>query len=255
MGYGSGVSKKQVLIAGISGAIGHALAVRLLEHDPGVSIVGLCRNPSAVTFSEEHAGRILLIPWDAAESSSTRTVVEKLKALVPVEAGLDTVIYAAGILHGPGMKPEKRLEDLDARAFAHAFAVNATGFAMLVQAVSPWLRHRRFKRIVAVSAKVGSIGDNGFGGWYAYRSSKAALNMLVRNLSIELPRKYRPVACVAVHPGTTLSPLSRPFTRSLAKLNVHEPGETAGNILKVAEGLTEDDNGAFLGWDGSAIPW
>ena len=246
---------KQILIAGISGAIGHALAVRLLEQDPGVSIVGLCRSPSEVAFSREQAGRILLIPWEATESSSTLAVVEKLKASVPLEVGLDTVIYAAGILHGPGMTPEKRLEDLDAQAFAHAFAVNATGFAMLIQAVSPWLRHRRFKRIVAVSAKVGSITDNGFGGWYAYRSSKAALNMLVRNLSIELPRKYRPVACVAVHPGTTLSPLSRPFTRSLAQLTVHEPGETADNLLRVAEGLTEEDNGTFLGWDGSVIPW
>lgn len=246
---------KQVLIAGISGAIGHALAVRLLEQDPGVSIVGLCRNPSAVAFSEEHAGRVLLIPWDAAESSSAPAAAEKLKAVVPVEAGLDTVIYAAGILHGPGMTPEKRLEDLDTQAFTHAFAVNATGFAMLIQAVSPWLRHRQFKRIVAISAKVGSITDNGFGGWYAYRSSKAALNMLVRNLSIEVPRKHWPVACVALHPGTTLSPLSRPFTRSLAKLQVHEPEETADNILRILERLTENDNGTFLGWGGSVIRW
>lgn len=245
----------QVLIAGISGAIGHALAVRLLERDPGVSIVGLCRNPSVVAFSEEHIDRVSLIPWDAAETSSAPAAAEKLKAVVPEESGLDTVIYAAGILHGPGMTPEKRLEDLGAQAFAHAFAVNATGFAMLIQAVSPWLRHRRFKRIVAVSARVGSITDNGFGGWYAYRSSKAALNMLVRNLSIELPRKYRPVACVALHPGTTLSPLSRPFARSLAQLTVHQPEETADNLLRVAEGLTEADNGTFLGWDGSAIPW
>ncbi|MEP1216743.1 MAG: SDR family oxidoreductase [Marinobacter sp.] len=246
---------KQVLIAGISGAIGHALAVRLLEQDPGVSVVGLCRDPSAVAFSEDYSGRILLVPWNAADSCSAPAAAEKLKAVLSVETGLDAVIYAAGILHGPGMAPEKRLEDLDAQAIAHAFAVNATGFAMLIQAMSPWLRHRRFKRIVAVSARVGSITDNGFGGWYAYRSSKAALNMLVRNLSIELPRKYRPLACVAVHPGTTLSPLSKPFTRSLAQLRVHQPEETAANILSVAERLTEDDNGTFLSWDGSVIPW
>ncbi len=246
---------KQVLIAGISGAIGHALARRLLEKDSELSIVGLCRDPSSVALGEEQAARVILIPWDAAESGSARAAAEKLKEVVPEESGLDTVIYAAGILHGPGMTPEKRLEDLDAQAFAHAFAVNATGFAMLVQAISPWFRHRRFKRIVAVSAKVGSITDNGFGGWYAYRSSKAALNMLVRNLAIELPRKYRPLACVAVHPGTTLSPLSKPFTRSLAQLQVHEPEETANNILRVAADLTESDNGTFLSWDGSVIPW
>lgn len=246
---------RQVLIAGISGAIGRALAERLLEQDSELSIVGLCRDLSSVAFREEQAGRVTLIEWDAAKKDSAGWVADKLKEVMPDVEGLDMVIYAAGILHGPGMMPEKRLEDLDAEAFAHAFAVNATGFAMLVQAVSPWLGHRRFKRIVAVSAKVGSITDNGFGGWYAYRSSKAALNMLVRNLSIELPRKYRPLACVAIHPGTTLSPLSRPFTRSLAQLQVHEPGDTALNILQVIENLTEEDNGTFLSWDGSAIPW
>ncbi|MCL7945624.1 SDR family oxidoreductase [Marinobacter sp. ATCH36] len=246
---------KQVLIAGMSGAIGLALARRLLEQDSELSVVGLCRDPSSVALSQEQVSRVTLIPWDATQNGSALDVVEKLKAVLPPEAGLDTMIYAAGILHGPGMTPEKRLEDLDAKAFAHAFAVNATGFAMLVQAISPWLRHRGFKRILAVSAKVGSITDNGFGGWYAYRSSKAALNMLVRNLSIELPRKYHPLACVAVHPGTTLSPLSEPFTRSLAQLQVHQPEETADNILRVVTGLTEKDNGTFLSWDGSVIPW
>lgn len=246
---------KQVLIAGISGAIGGALAKRILEQDSEVSVIGLCRDPSSVTLGEEPAGRVTLIRWDAVEHEGAGALRERLKQALSEESGLDTVIYAAGMLHGAGMTPEKRLEDMDAQAFAHAFAVNATGFAMLVQAISPWLRHRRFKRIVAISAKVGSITDNGFGGWYAYRSSKAALNMLVRNLSIELPRKYRPLVCVAVHPGTTLSPLSKPFTRSLAQLQVHEPEETAENILRVAEGLTENENGTFLSWDGSAIPW
>jgi len=121
--------------------------------------------------------------------------------------------------------------------------------------VAPWLRHRRFKTVAAISAKVGSITDNGFGGWYAYRSSKAALNMLVRNLSIELPRKCRPLACVAIHPGTTLSPLSEPFSRSLAQLKVHQPAETAENIARVIGGLTQDNNGQFLDWEGAQLPW
>lgn len=246
---------KQVLIAGISGAIGHAIAERLLQQDADVRVAGLCRDPSSVGFSDSHAARVTLIPWDAADSGSLEAVAERLAGVLSEKAGLDTIIYAAGILHGAGMKPEKRLEELDAGAFAHAFAVNATGFAMLVRALAPWLRHRRFKRILAISAKVGSITDNGFGGWYAYRSSKAALNMLVRNLSIELPRKYHPLSCVAVHPGTTLSPLSQPFTRSLAQLKVHQPEQTAENLVRIAEDLTEGDNGIFLSWDGSVIPW
>ncbi len=246
---------RHILIAGVSGAIGKALAEHYLAADKRLEIIGLCRDPSAVTFDSAIAARVHLIPWNAASSTDPGQIASDIEQVLAPETGLDGVIYAAGFLHGQGIQPEKRLEDLDASALAHAFAVNATGFALLMRAVAPWLRHRRFKAVAAISAKVGSITDNGFGGWYAYRSSKAALNMLVRNLSIELPRKCRPLACVAIHPGTTLSPLSEPFSRSLAQLKVHQPTETAKNIAGVIEGLSEDSNGQFLGWDGSRIPW
>lgn len=246
---------KHILVAGVSGAIGQALAEHYLTKEEDLRVIGLCRDPSGVEFDAESAGRVHLIQWDAAASTDPGRIAADLeKALAPTE-GLDGVIYAAGFLHGQGIQPEKRLEDLNADALAHSFAVNATGFAVLMRALAPWLRHRGFKTVVAISAKVGSITDNGFGGWYAYRSSKAALNMLVRNFSIELPRKCRPLACVAIHPGTTLSPLSEPFSRSLAQLKVHQPAETAANIASVIEGLSQDNNGEFLSWDGSSIPW
>lgn len=246
---------KHILIAGISGAIGHALAEHYLGVDDKLQIVGLCRDPAAVKFDPAVADRVNLIPWDAATSIDPDDIGSEIEQVLTPDKGLDLVIYAAGLLHGPGIQPEKRLEDLNAHVLAHAFAVNATGFAILMRAIAPWLRHRRFKIVAAVSAKVGSITDNGFGGWYAYRSSKAALNMLVRNLSVELPRKCRPLACVAVHPGTTVSALSKPFSRSLSQLKVHQPTETADNIANVLEGLTADSNGLFLNWDGSQIPW
>lgn len=246
---------KHILIAGISGAIGQALATHYLAGDENLKIVGLCRDPSAVEFDSTLADRVDLVSWDAAAPSEFGQVAVEIERVLASEHGLDGVIYAAGFLHGQGIAPEKRLEDLNANALAHAFAVNATGFAMLLRAVAPWLRHRRFKTVAAISAKVGSITDNGFGGWYAYRASKAALNMLVRNFSIELPRKCRPLACVAIHPGTTLSPLSEPFSRSLAQLQVHQPSETAENIADVIRGLTEENNGQFLSWDGSQLPW
>jgi NAD(P)-dependent dehydrogenase (short-subunit alcohol dehydrogenase family) len=246
---------KHMLIAGISGAIGQALAEHYLAGDESLQIIGLCRDPCAVTFDSAIVDRVHLIPWDAASSNDPGQIASDIEQVLAPEEGLDRVIYAAGFLHGQGIQPEKRLEDLKADALAHSFAVNALGFAMLMRAVAPWLRHRRFKTVAAISAKVGSITDNAFGGWYAYRSSKAALNMLVRNLSIELPRKCWPLACVAIHPGTTLSPLSEPFSRSLAQLKVHQPAESAENIAGVIDGLTEDSNGQFLSWDGSQIPW
>lgn len=246
---------KRIVIAGVSGAIGGALATAFLERDPDARVIGLCRNPDRVAEGLRADPRCRILAWDAGDADSPARVAQALDPLLPAKPGIDAFIYASGLLHGPGMFPEKRLEDVAADTMAQAFAVNATGFALLVQALMPWLRHRAFKRIAAISAKVGSIGDNRFGGWYAYRSSKAALNMLVRNLSVELPRRCRPVACVSLHPGTTESALSEPFSQSLAKLTVHTPAETARNLMAVLEAVGEADNGRFLSWDGSELPW
>ena len=79
--------------------------------------------------------------------------------------------------------------------------------------------------------------------------------MLVKNFSVELPRRYSPIACVALHPGTTRSELSEPFSQSLAKLTVHDPEDTAENLHKLLSGLTEADNGRFISWEGSSLPW
>ncbi len=246
---------KRVVIAGVSGAIGGALATRLIKRDPRARVIGLCRNPERAPEALRAHERSSVLAWDAEDENAAAAVAAALESVQSREEGIDTFIYAAGLLHGTDIFPEKRLEDLSAASLARSFTVNATGFGMLAQALLPWLRHREFKRVVAISAKVGSITDNGFGGWYAYRSSKAALNMLVRNLSIELPRRCKPIACVALHPGTTESALSEPFSQSLAKLKVHSAKETACNLLDVLDSVVDEDNGRFLSWDGSELPW
>ena len=225
---------KRVVIAGVSGAIGGALANRLLERDSQTSVIGLCRDPEKAPEVLRSHERSTVLPWDAEDSASPAAVAEGLESLLAREEGIDGFIYAAGLLHGPEMFPEKRLEDLDAGSMARAFAVNATGFGLLTQALLPWLRHREFKRVAAISAKVGSITDNG---------------------SIELPRRCKPIACVSLHPGTTESALSEPFSQSLAKLKVHTAAETAANLVDVLDNVGEGDNGRFLSWDGSELPW
>lgn len=246
---------KHILLAGVSGAIGSALAQAFLARDEQAVVVGLCRDPAKVPEPLRSHSRMTLLAWDAEDDQSPNEMARALEKIIPASKGIDTFIYAAGLLHNGPMFPEKRLEELKATSMARAFAVNATGFALLVQALLPWFRHRDLKRIVAISAKVGSIEDNRLGGWYAYRSSKAALNMLVRTLSVELPRRCKPIACVSLHPGTTSSALSDPFSQSLAQLQVHSPAATAGNLLPVIEGLVAEDNGHFLSWDGSPLPW
>lgn len=239
------------LIAGISGAIGSALAEHYLEK-PTETVIGLCRDPGQLKANLRNHPRVHLFAWQASSESgfSGAQLAEVLQG-----SKLENLIYCAGLLHDDTLFPEKRLEDIRADNLMQAFQVNCVGFGMLVQALAPRLRGTHLKRVVAVSAKVGSISDNHLGGWYAYRCSKAALNMMVKNLSVELPRRYSPIACVALHPGTTRSGLSEPFSQSLAKLTVHEPQDTAQHLHGIVSGLTEADNGRFISWDGSDLPW
>lgn len=242
------------LIAGISGAIGSALAEHYLHHQPGETLIGLCRHPDQVPDRIRGHESVTLLPWQA-DAPLNDTLLEHLQKALAPSGKVDNLIYGAGLLHDEQMFPEKRLEELDPHSMARAFQVNCVGFGTLVQALAPGFRGQHLTRVAAISAKVGSISDNQFGGWYAYRCSKAALNMLVRNLSIELPRRYSPITCVALHPGTTDSPLSAPFGQSLAKLKVHKPDETARNLYGILDGLSEADNGRFISWDGTDLPW
>lgn len=242
-----------IIVAGASGGIGRALVTQLV-HTAEARVIGLCRDPGAqAAWANPLGDRLMLLPWDALDDASV--LASALTESLPADAAIHGVLFAAGILHGEGLSPEKRLEEIDAASLSRAFAVNAAAFPVLMQALLPWMKHRGLKRVMAVSAKVGSIEDNGFGGWYAYRASKAALNMLVKNLAIELPRRVKPVTCVAIHPGTTRTRLSEPFQQSLAQLTVHDPEQTAENLLRVFNRLEVDDNGRFLSWDGSALPW
>lgn len=241
-----------IIVAGASGGIGQALTQQLLA-DPETRVWALARSTAKlVDLAAKEPERLRVLFWDATEHEALKAT---LYHELPDDLQIDGVVYAAGILHGEGLKPEKRLEDLQVDSLQHAFTVNAIALPLLIRELLPWMRHRNLKRVMVVSAKVGSVSDNGMGGWYAYRASKAALNMFVRNLSVELPRRIKPVTCVAVHPGTTKTPLSAPFEQSLAQLQVHDPEETARNLLKIYDDLDESDNGHFLSWDGSELPW
>ena len=166
------------------------------------------------------------------------------------------LINCAGVLHeGAGIHPEKKIEDVDPERLRAVFEVNAFGPLVVAKHFLGLLRHEERAVLANVSARVGSIGDNGLGGWYAYRASKAAQNMFTRNLAIELGRRAPNVICVALHPGTVDTDLSRPFQRSVAKGGLFSDAQAADQILDVLGRLSGEDSGSFLAWDGSTIPW
>ncbi len=161
------------------------------------------------------------------------------------------IINAAGLLHGPELMPEKKLGDLQLAQLQAVFAVNTFGPALLLRHFAPLL-DRHCGRMAMLSAKVGSIGDNRMGGWYSYRASKAALNMLIKTAAIELRRSHPGAVLLALHPGTVNSALSAPFRG--AELG-RPAGMAATELLQVIDGLGPADSGGFFSYSGEALPW
>jgi NAD(P)-dependent dehydrogenase (short-subunit alcohol dehydrogenase family) len=163
------------------------------------------------------------------------------------------VIVATGALNIGAGGPEKTWRNLEPASMAEAFAINAIGPALVAKHFLPLLPREGKAVFAALSARVGSIGDNRLGGWYSYRASKAALNQIIRTASIELARQRPEAVCLAIHPGTVDSNLSRPHGKS--GLDVRAPDVAAAEILAVLDGVTAQQTGAFLDHKGMPVPW
>lgn len=219
------------------GGIGNALAEALAARTPGLQLL--------------HLGRGSDPPLDLCDDAHLDDLRQRLRQAPP----LRLVINTAGWLHGDGLGPEKRLQAVGRRGLEQAFAVNAFGPILLARAVEDALGHGQPAWFASLSARVGSIGDNRLGGWYAYRAAKAAQNQLLTTLALEW-RRRKPQACVTLlHPGTTASPLSQPFQNSVRPDGLFSPARAAEQLLTVLEGQSPERSGAFLAWDGETVPW
>ncbi|MGY6554066.1 MAG: SDR family NAD(P)-dependent oxidoreductase [Wenzhouxiangella sp.] len=245
------------LIQGSSRGIGLALTEALLNSGRLERVIACARHPEQsaglAALAEQHGARLELRTLDITRVDQMVALAAALKA-----AGLrpHLVINVAGVLHGEnGLAPEKRLEDLDFDQMQRIFAVNAIGPAMLSRHLLPLMASEGKAVFAALSARVGSIGDNRLGGWYAYRASKSALNQLLRTASIEARRRFKNVVIAALHPGTTDTDLSRPFQANVPEEKLFSPQFVAARLLQVIDGLQLDDSGGFFAWDGQPIPW
>jgi NAD(P)-dependent dehydrogenase (short-subunit alcohol dehydrogenase family) len=228
----------QALIVG-RGGIGCALAEELARRAPGLRIRSAGRRH----------GDFLL---DLSEDDSLARLAARASAEL---APLRVVINTAGLLHDGDLQPEKRLSQVRRACLERSFAVNAFGPLLLAQAVEPALPKDLPVHFASLSARVGSIGDNRLGGWYAYRAAKAAQNQLLRTLAIEWQRRL-PRACVTLlHPGTTATRLSAPFRSSVPPEGLFTPERAASQLLDVLEGRQAGCSGEFMAWDGQTVPW
>lgn len=232
---------EHAVVVGSSGGLGAALATALAQD--GARVHALSRGGSA-TDTRFTAGTI-----DIEDEASIANAASALSDGEP----LDLVIIASGLLHSDRITPEKSLRQLSAAAFERYFAVNATGPALVAKHFVPLLRKDRPAVFAALSARVGSIGDNRLGGWYGYRASKAALNMVVKTLAVELARTHPQAACVALHPGTVATGLSAPFRNGVPAQKLFSPDTAARHLLEVIAGLSASNSGGIFAWDGTEI--
>ncbi len=186
-------------------------------------------------------------PLDYSDPAGVETAAAALRAGAP----LQLLVVATGVLHSEGIRPEKRLADLDPAAMQAVFQTNVTGPALVLRHFAP-LMDRQRSLLAVLSAKVGSIEDNRLGGWYTYRASKAALNMVLKTAAIELRRSQPGTVLAALHPGTVKSALSRPFKGDDIG---REPAQAAADMLQVLDGLQPQDSGCFVSYSGERLPW
>lgn len=182
--------------------------------------------------------------------------VERAANTLEQDEKLDLVIVATGILHrGDAVRPEKAMGDIDSDTMTELFTVNAIGPALVARAFLPRMRRGSKAVFAALSARVGSIADNRLGGWVSYRSSKAALNMILKTLSIEHARRFPDAIIAGLHPGTVDSALSAPFQRRVPEDKLFSPAQSVGYMLSVIDRLTPADTGGFFAWDGASIDY
>lgn len=221
----------RAVVLGATGGVGRAFAEHLAAAPNVADVIRLSRSGGdlRVDLSDE-----------ATIEAAARAVKEA-----------HIVICAAGVLHRGDLQPEKTWRALDPQAMAEVMAVNAIGPALLAKHFLPRLPKGRKTAFAALSARVGSIGDNRLGGWVSYRASKAALNQTIRTFSIELARKRPEALIVGLHPGTVDTGLSKPFQRGH---DLFTPDQSARHLLTVLDGLTPNDSGGVFAWDGARIP-
>lgn len=231
------------VVIGASGGIGAALVAALLADEGFATVVALSRGGV-----RETSGRSWLGPIDVGDEDSIARAAADLPPTVRL------VIVATGMLHAPDMQPEKSYRMLDPEVLLQSYRINAVGPALVAKHMLPRLEPHGRSVFAALSARVGSIGDNRSGGWHAYRASKAALSMILRNLAIESARRRPDTLCVGLHPGTVDTALSRPFQSGVAPGRLFSPAEAAIRLLSVIDGLDSGENGCVLDWDGRIVP-
>lgn len=232
-------------IIGASGGIGAALVKQLAARPDCEQVYALSRQP----VSETNKVKALNLDLEQEETIRAAAVT------ISEEGAPDLVIVSTGVLSDTsGLAPEKSYRQQSPDAFAKVFQINTIGPALVAKHFLPIMPRKQRAVFAALSARVGSISDNRIGGWHAYRASKAALNMLIKNYAIEQTRRNEASLIVGLHPGTVDTDLSKPFQSGVPDKQLFTAEQSARYLLTVLEGLAPDDTGKVFDWAGKQVP-
>lgn len=232
------------VVFGTSGGIGAALARGLVARDLG-PVIGVSRSRAP------DINGVVGLRADILDEDELKRVAEKIAGLgVP-----SRIIVATGLLsQGDDLQPEKSFRHQSRANFEAVFAANTIGPALVAKHLLPIVARGERAVFAVLSARVGSISDNRIGGWHAYRASKAALNMLIRNYAIEMGRRYPEFISVGLHPGTVDTQLSAPFQGNVPEKQLFSPEYSASQLLGVIDGLSPEMSGNVYDYAGKLVP-
>ena len=224
-------ANSRVLIIGASGGIGSALAKALSSTYKINDIVTFSRSTDNLDITNEN---------------SIRSMASTL------HGEFDLIFIATGALEIDGVGPEKTILSMTPEALKAQFETNTLGPALLIKHLHTFLPRSRPSVLAVLTARVGSISDNNLGGWISYRTSKAALHQIIRTSALEIANKRKQSICVALHPGTVQTELTKKYVGTHPSVS---PDEAAQNLLNVVNSLSYEDNGQFFDWSGKQVKW
>jgi len=234
--------KKNILIAGSGGAIGGEFT-KIYNQDKNVKkIIALSR--SGISLDKK---KIYSVKFNYINEEPDDFLISAIGG-----DNIDVIIVATGMLYDDKTKPEKSLADLNNDGLSRLFKINVFGPMLLIKKILRETKKTHPIKIIFLTARLGSIADNKIGGWYSYRSSKAALNMMIKTLSIEMTRSNKKNIVIGVHPGTVKSNLSAPFVKHVAH-TVMSPNESVKLMVRLFNRLSPEDSGKIFDFSGNII--
>lgn len=255
---------QQTLIIGANSNIAKAISIQVqADKSKGVILIsrGLSNTSDKIdnmrntNIINQNVKKIIVKDYQPQSIEQAVKSIELHSIELQHKAPITQVFLCNGILHGENIKPEKRLEDFDATAFQQVLTTNALTPMLWIQKLTLLLTGKSPCKFVVFSARVGSISDNNLGGWYSYRASKAALNMMLKTTTIELARRAKNIKIIAFHPGTTDTPLSKPFQKNVPANKLFTCEFVAEQVLAIAEKTACDGKASYLDWQGKSINW